>query len=138
MTSLGAYAFKGCSSLTNIDIPDGVISIEGAVFMECSGLTSMDIPDGVTSIEYRAFEDCSGLTSIEIPDRVTSIGNGAFKGCSRLTSVYYKGTAEEWKSIEIGDYNTYLTNATRYYYSESQPTTEGNYWHYENGEITVW
>ena len=139
VTSLGAYAFKGCSSLTNIDIPDGVTSIEGAVFMECSGLTSMDIPDGVTSIGYRAFEDCSGLTSIEIPDSVTSIGNGAFKGCSRLTSVYYKGTAEEWKSIEIGDYNTCLTNATRYYYSENQPTTEGNYWHYdENGEIAVW
>ena len=36
-------------------------------------------------------------------------------------------------------WNNELTNATRYYYSDSQPTEEGNYWHYdENGEVTVW
>jgi hypothetical protein len=53
--------------------------------------------------------------------------------------VYYKGTAEEWDMINIGGSNDYLTNATRYYYSETQPTAEGNWWHYdENGEIVVW
>jgi hypothetical protein len=33
-----------------------------------------------------------------------------------------------------------LTSATRYYYSESQPTDEGNYWHYSTDGVTpvVW
>jgi hypothetical protein len=56
-----------------------------------------------------------------------------------LTSVYYKGTAEEWNETSIGDSNYYLISATRYYYSETKPTEEGNYWHYdENGKVSVW
>ena len=74
-----------------------------------------------------------------IPDSVTSIGAWAFDGCSNLTSVYYLGTAEEWEEISISHSNTLLTRATRYYYSENQPTTTGNYWHYdENGGVVVW
>ena len=56
-----------------------------------------------------------------------------------IISVYYEGTAEEWAEISIASENYNLTNATRYYYSESQPTEEGNYWHYdENGKPVAW
>ncbi len=80
-------AFSGCGRLTNITIPDGVISIGYRAFSKCSNLTSINIPDGVTSIGYRAFYDCSNLTSITIPDGVTSIGDYAFYRCSSLTSI---------------------------------------------------
>ena len=67
------------------------------------------------------------------------IGDRAFYSCDSLTSVYYKGTAEEWSNISIASYNTALTNATRYYYSETKPSVSGNYWHYdEQGNIAVW
>ena len=86
-----------------------------------------------------AFNYCSGLTSVTIGNSVTTIGDSAFIGCSSLTTVYYHGTAEEWTNITIGTTNEPFTNATQYYYSESEPTENGNYWHYnENGEITVW
>ena len=78
------------------------------------------------------------MDSIVIPDSVTSIGSYAFRSCSRLTSVYYKGTASEWSAISIDWYNSPLKNATRYYYSETEPTEEGNYWHYVDGKVTVW
>ena len=61
MTSIGASAFRGCSSLTSITIPKGV-----------------------TSIKDYTFKDCSSLTNITIPEVVTSIGNEAFYGCSKL------------------------------------------------------
>jgi hypothetical protein len=85
-----------------------------------------------------------GLVSIVLPKSLTKIGNAAFKSCNGLCSadgiVYYGGTAEEWKAFgtKIGIDNTFLTSAPRYYYSVTQPTTSGNYWHYVNDVPTKW
>ena len=87
VTSIGIYAFVDCSSLTSITIGGSVTSIGEATFADCSSLTSVTIPDGVTSIGEYAFYDCSSLTSVTIPDGVTTIGKFAFRGCSGLTSV---------------------------------------------------
>ncbi len=87
VTSIGKSAFSGCYNLTSITIPDGVTSIEDYAFSGCSALSSITIPDSVTSIGKAAFEFCSGLTSITIPDSVTSIGERAFMECSGLTSI---------------------------------------------------
>ena len=142
VTSIGGYAFHNCISLTNVIIPDNVTSIGDYAFYDCSSLTSVVIGNSVTSIGAQAFCFCDSLTSVVISDSVTSIGFAAFYNCRSLTSVYYKGTAEDWSAISIDNtygYNNKLTDATRYYYSESQPTEEGNYWHYdENGNVVVW
>ena len=87
---------QGCK---NTKIPAGVTSIGEYAFSGCSGLTSIEIPAGVTSIGYLAFYGCSGLTSIEIPAGVTEIGYSAFEGCSGLKDVYYTGTQEQWDNI---------------------------------------
>ena len=124
------------TSLKEVIVTGGNI-LYGA-FYNCSGLTSVIIPNSVTSIGTYAFYNCSSLTSVVIGDSVTSIGYSAFYGCS-LTKVYYKGSSTEWDNITVDGYNTPLKNATRYYYSESQPTESGNYWHYdENGNVVVW
>ena len=87
VTSIGSWAFDGCSSLTSISIPEGVSSIEFMAFAGCSSLTSISIPEGVTSIGYDAFGGCSSLTTISIPESVSSIESWAFYGCSSLTSI---------------------------------------------------
>ena len=92
MTSIGEFAFK-----------------------KCTGLTSVTIPDSVTSIGEWAFENCTGLTSITIPDSVTSIGEYAFYNCTNLKDVYYSGTKEQWNKISIDSGNNCLKNTTIHY-----------------------
>ncbi len=87
VTSIGVSAFRKCSSLTSVVIPNSVTSIGESAFRDCSSLTSVEIPNSVTSIGDYAFYNCSSLTSVELPNRVTSIGNYVFSGCSSLTSV---------------------------------------------------
>ena len=109
-TSIGKYAFYGCSGLTEITIPNSVTSIGELAFSGCSKLTEITIPDSVTSmyrcafssckgaakvkissnlkvIEERVFADCSSLTDVTIPDGVTKLGEYAFSYCSNLESV---------------------------------------------------
>ena len=87
VTNIGTYAFHGCTDLTSVAIPDSVTNIGTYAFSGCTGLTSVKIGNGVTSIGERAFTGCTGLTSVTIPNSVASIGNGAFYGCTGLTSV---------------------------------------------------
>ena len=127
--------------ITALIIPNDVTRIGDSAFRNCSSLTSVVIPNNVTSIGISAFRDCSSLMEIVVPDSVTSIGVAAFYGCNNLTTVYYKGTAEDWLDITIELYNDSLTNATVYYYTESEPTDtadSGKYWRYVDGIATVW
>ena len=87
VTSIGSYAFRGCSGLTTVTIGNSVTSIEEGAFYWCTNLASITIPNSVTSIGRYAFSNCRSLTTVTIPNSVTSIEEGAFKECTGLTSV---------------------------------------------------
>ena len=87
VTSIGSFAFAGCSDLTSVTAPNSITFIGQYAFSDCSGLTTVSLRNGITSISHWAFLNCTGLTSINIPNSVTVIGEYAFFGCSGLVSV---------------------------------------------------
>ena len=87
VTGIGDYAFYDCPSLMSIELPNSVASIGNYAFSGCTSLTSIEFPNSVINIGENAFSACTGLTNVTIPNSVTSIGGGVFKGCSGLTCV---------------------------------------------------
>ena len=79
--------FEGCSSLTNLTIPDSVRRIDERAFWGCECLESISIPESVTYIGSDAFHGCSNLVSVTIPNGVTNIMAKTFLGCAALSHV---------------------------------------------------
>ena len=87
ITAFSKGTFSGCTGLTSVTIPDGVIGIGESVFEGCTKLTEVKLPAKLTKIGSNTFSGCSSLTSITIPKDVTAIGYSAFSNCTKLESV---------------------------------------------------
>jgi hypothetical protein len=103
LTYVGQSAFKNCSSLTSITIPDTVkmlgavvstlsktptvaITTSAYTFAGCTSLTSVHLPTAITIIPQYSFNGCTSLSTINVPASVTSIGMYAFQSCTELSS----------------------------------------------------
>lgn len=128
-------AFSNCNYLIDVTIEcDGLIDID--TFYGCDRLKNIYILGNVTRILSRAFADCNvgSVLYFELPQSLTWITVNSIRNTSG-TYIYYHGTKSQW-SILTG---TKLSSATVYYYSESEPTTAGNYWYYdENKKPVIW
>lgn len=89
LKTIGNGAFKGCSNLENIEMPNSVTTIGNDAFSGCSALKGskqfdrIKIPKNV-NIGECAFYGCSALTKVEGINKNVTIGNNAFKGCTSL------------------------------------------------------
>ncbi len=134
-------AFQGCTSLESISLPDSLERVEGFLTFQdtpwyaklkennrgliyigktlyhynyCSDRV-INIRDDTVFINEGAFGYSSWVKEIRIPISVLMIGAGAFYCVENLTDVYYEGTKEEWKNIEICGGNEPLLNASIHY-----------------------
>ena len=109
VTRIGDHAFLNLKSITDIIMPNTLITIEDGVFSGCTGLTNITIPKNVTSIGINVFNGITGtliincnipdpdpywgafegydISEIKIGNNVTKIGEKAFKDCKKLNSI---------------------------------------------------
>ncbi len=143
VTNICADAFAYCENLKNIIMKNSVTNIGDHAFYYCTALTNIVIPNSVMSIGDSAFYYCTDLISITIPKSITSIGDGAFNYCADLTDIYYSGSEEDWKKINIESGNESLTNASMHYNTADNIVDRGNCganltWILENnGTLTI-
>ena len=139
------YQYHGNSKYYWYYIPSNIKSviitggnIPSCAFRNCTGLTSITIPDSVTSIGGSAFYNCTGLTSVTIGNNVTSIGDSAFNGCYRLIEVYNKSTLSITAGSSSNGYVAYY--AKNVYKSEGESklsTGENGYVIYTEGDQKI-
>lgn len=116
VTSVGAYAFTDCTSLTNIIFPGSVTNIGERAFFGCNLLNVVKLPqnlirigscafgacydivpifpESLTEIENGAFCDCRGLKSVNLPKGLKKIGADAFSECRDLASIVIPDAVE--------------------------------------------
>ena len=193
VSKIGERAFIGNTTVKNVIIPEGVITVQPLAFWNCTSLQTVSIPNSVANIDGLSFMGCSSLrsltvkkdntrftyesgcliekaskelvvatTEVAIPSdgSVTSIGEGAFNGrgisyiiipkaitkigsyalanMRLLENIYYAGSESEFDNMTIEELNLNLKAENTYFYSESQPSGEGNFWHYIGGKPAVW
>lgn len=86
LKKIGGYAFQR-TSLTSVNIPDNVETIEDNAFGRAKQLQEVHLPDSLTSLGGGAFEYCSNLRAVKIPSKIKVITWDAFRYCSSLQSV---------------------------------------------------
>ena len=91
LLTIGAAAFN-YSNLTSITIPDSVTKIDDYAFQHSKSLVEVKFGKGLLSIGADAFGFCSLLNAVELPEGLTEIGNYAFSTCTSITSIKLPST----------------------------------------------
>ena len=148
--SIDVSLFQDCDKIEKVVLNNEVESITSSVFARCTSLKEVVLGTSLKTIGNGTFWGCTALEEIMLPATIESIDNAAFYNCTALETVYYEGTRAGWNNINIATYqnnNHWLTDATRYYYSDTQPSVEEylendkviDVWHFDNNNnVVMW
>ena len=89
VTVIPAYAFKGCTNIKTVSLPNTLITISGNAFSGCTALTQINISESVSSVGASSFSGCTSLKTIDFPKSLKTIGASAFSGCKALENVSF-------------------------------------------------
>ena len=170
LKSIGRYAFELCYGLKSVKIPSSCLSIGEYAFSRCTGLEDIELYGNIGKeafscypflstlksvtiggncehIDEDAFISCDRLTTLRLPASVKQIGECAFHSDESLTDVYYGGTAEQWKKIDIDSYlgknqlsiygNDPLIYCENIHYAQGGDIYFGLSWELNNGTLTI-
>ena len=94
VTNLYNNLFDGCTGITSISLPETLQSINGYAFRNCSKLSEIVVPEGVTTVGEHCFENCISLTSVSLPTTLKVLENHLFNNCNKLESFVFQPTMD--------------------------------------------
>lgn len=132
VTEISYYAFRDCTKLKSVSLPEGLTHIDDCAFAY-SGLESINIPDSVAYISWAAFRN-TNLETITISEGVKYVAitnyfeDGAFEGCNKLKAINVSENNQYYSSDNGALYNkekTELLLIPRAFEHESYTIPEG-------------
>ena len=118
-------AFKDCTNLQEVKLPDGVQIIGEFAFLRCNALTTVNLPQ-VTRIDNSAFRECTSLTTLAL-DNAAAIGQDAFYGCTGL---------ETLKIPKCTRFGTYIVTGCKAL-TRIEATAPGDFVRINDGTISI-
>lgn len=128
ITLIGDNAFQDCTSIKNISVGSGVITMEDSIFKNCSSILTFELksklmvktgdgifencylnkvvfPEGITQIPANLFSKAHFASSavVTIPNTVTKIGANAFAGVKNYPNNITAIKFQEGSQLEIID-----------------------------------
>ncbi len=99
VSGIGEEAFKNCSWLTSVTLPEGIKTIQANAFQNCIALNIINFPSTITTIEGAAFRSCFSLQSVDLSKtKLAELPSQVFSGCISLQEVKFNGN-----TTSIGD-----------------------------------
>lgn len=86
LQGIDEYAFTGCSSLLELDLPETLDYLSKGAFALCYGLTELCLGN-VKVIDDYCFYRCRSLTSVSLPETVVKLGANVFSECVHLEKI---------------------------------------------------
>ena len=117
-----------------IIIPGTLGVVENYSYGFLANISSFTLGEGITKIEDQAFSYSTSISYVVFPKSLTNIGTNIFTMCQALDAIYYKGTKADWSKVKK---DSSLVIPV-YYYSENEPSEEGNYWREVNEKPMMW
>ena len=90
---IASYSFQH-TAITELNLPDSVITLGDAVFSRCFSLETVKFSKHLVIIPERTFDSCKTLHELEIPKNVKQIGKEAFADTIALERVRFCGKVE--------------------------------------------
>lgn len=92
LKEIPAYGFEGCTSLCSVTVYQAERILDSA-FKNCTALKEIALPDSMRSIETRAFLGCAALEAVHLSGNTEEIGENAFLGCTTLASLDFRAAS---------------------------------------------
>ncbi len=86
-TGIAKSAFKDCTALTQISLPESIKHIGGNAFENCALTALPAFTENLTAIGDNAFSGCNITGEVTVPSSVTEIGINSFKGNAGISKL---------------------------------------------------
>ncbi len=108
--TLPPYLFYGCDSLRNVSFsePSSLRKIETWAFVGCDSLKQIDLPASLESIGDYAFWGCN-IENVTIPESVRSMGSACF-ALNKIADLHVNFNAVNCSTLGVGPFHYLQSN----------------------------